>query len=106
MFDKQLGEILQLKGEHFAWVRTDMGATTTKTSMRGGPDWARVSARITVDADTNKFIKIEQARHITRNQEHTLLYGGKRNIMTILIFDKGKDEAKDYIEKTNGRCRG
>ena len=106
MFDKQLGEILQLRGEHCAWVRTDIGATTTKTSMRGGPDWAQVSARITADADTSKFIKIEQAEHITRNREHALLYGGERSIMTILIFNKTEDKSKEYINKANGRCRG
>ena len=106
LFDDKLGEILQLKGAYSAWIRTDIGATTTKTSMRGGPDWSQVRARITVDADTNKFIKIERAKHITRNQEHSLLYGGERNIMTILIFNKNETQENTYIKEANGRCHG
>ena len=106
LFDDKLGEILQLKGAYSAWIRTDIGATTTKTSMRGGPDWSQVRARITVDADTNKFIKIERAKHITRNQEHSLLYGGERNIMTILVFDRTEAQQNTYIKEANGRCHG
>jgi hypothetical protein len=106
MFDERLGEILGLKGGYSAWTRTDLKAKTTKTSMRGGPDWAQVKARLTVDADTGLFIKVERSRDITRNCEHALLYGGERNIMTILIHDDDIPNQERTIKELKGRCYG
>ena len=109
VFNKQMGEILELDGSYRGWARTDMNAKTTKTSMRGGPEWSQVKARVTMDAMTHKLIKVEQARHITRNCEHALLFGGERDITTILIFDDHilKQNAKiEKAEGKSGRCHG
>ena len=107
MFDERLGEILGLQGDFSAWTRTDLKARTTKTSMRGGPDWAQVKARLTVDADTGLFIKVERSKDITRNCEHALLYGGERNIMTILlIYDENIIKQHKVVSELNGRSHG
>ena len=53
--------------------------------MRGGPDWSHVEARLTIDAETHHLIKVEKAKHITNNCEHALLYGGERDIVTVLL---------------------
>ena len=106
IFNKKMGEILELKGEYSGWARTDIGARTTKTSMRGGPDWSRVKARITMDANDNHLIKVEQARHIVKNCEHALPYGGERDITTILIYENGKKDQNINAKKVQGRCYG
>ena len=107
MFDDKLGSLLNLKGGYAAWTRTDLHAKTTKTSMRGGPNWSQVKARITVDANTNKIIKVEQAKHITRNMEHVLLHGGECDIMTILIYNDGTSSGINVgCQDNKGRCHG
>ena len=109
IFNDKIGKALNLRGEYAAWTRTDLRSKTTKTSMRGGPDWSRVKARMTLDADTKKVILVEQIQNITRNKEHVLLSGdgGERNIMTILIYDDKGESDKEKLEKgEKGRCHG
>ena len=74
--------------------------------MRGGPDWSRVKARITMDANDKNFIKVEQTRHIVKNCEHALLYGGERDSTTILICESGKKDQDINAKKVQGRCYG
>ena len=77
--------------------------------MRGGPDWSRVKARMTLDADTRKVILVEQIQNITRNKEHVLLNGdgGERDIMTVLIYDDKGENDKERLERgEKGRCHG
>ena len=45
-------ELFNLQGEIQVWQRTDLRTKTLKTSMKGGPEWSRVRARVTVDAKT------------------------------------------------------
>ena len=96
-----------MKGDYKAWARTDLGTRTTKTSMRGGPDWSQVEARLTVDAGTHHLIKVEKAKHITNNCEHALLYGGERDIVTVLLFTEGSstsERARSAATESRGRC--
>ena len=76
-----------------AWHRGDMQAKTLKTSMRGGPAWSDVVGRLTVDATSGGLIKSEQARHITRNTEHSLLPGYPRDILTVLLYEKSVERS-------------
>ena len=109
IFNNKVGEALNLEGNYVAWTRTDLGSRTTKTTMRGGPDWSRVEARLTIDAETHEIIKAEKAEHITKNREHALLYGGERDIVTVLIYNEGEsttEKAKSESTKSRGRCHG
>ena len=63
-------------------------------------------ARLTVDADTGLFIKVERSKDITRNCEHALLYGGERNIMTIFIYDEKVIKQHKVVSELDGRCHG
>ena len=64
---------------------------------------------MTLDADTNKLIKLERVEHITNNCEHALLYRGERNIMTVLLFNEGtptSTTARSATSEGRGRCHG
>jgi hypothetical protein len=101
--------VLNLECDYAAWTWPDLKSRTTKTSMRGGPEWSQVVARLTLDADTNKLIKIERVKHIIKNCEHALLCGGERNIMTVLLFNEGtptSSTARSGTSEGRGRCHG
>jgi hypothetical protein len=68
------------------WQRTDLGARTFKTSMKNGPAWPDVEARITVNAETGKVLQIEDAKSIRREEEHRLIPCGPVDIHTILVY--------------------
>ena len=74
-------------GELAAWTRTDMSSRTRRTTMKGGPVWIDVIARVTADAVSGEILDSELTRDITRSLEHTPLEGGPRDIQTILIFE-------------------
>ena len=71
-----------------AWQRGDMGSKTTKTSMRGGPQWQQVRGRVTADANSGEILKVEEARYITRNTKHALVPDYPRDIVTVLLYEK------------------
>ena len=83
-----------------AWQRGDMGAKTTKTSMRGGPQWQQVRGRVTADAITGEVIKVEDARYITRNTEHALIPEFPRDIVTVLLYESTRDPVKSERNKS------
>ena len=56
-----------------AWTRTDMSSRTRRTTMKVGPLWSDVVARVTADAVNGEILDIELARGITRSLEHTPL---------------------------------
>ena len=58
-----------------AWTRTDMRSRTRRTTMKGGPAWSDVVARVTADAVSGEILDSELARDITRSLEHTPLEG-------------------------------
>ena len=68
-----------------------MGAKTTKTSMRGGPQWQQVRGRVTADANSGEILKVEEAQYITRNTEHALVPNYPRDIVTVLLYEKSVD---------------
>ena len=67
------------------WQRTDLQTKTLKTTMKGGPPWEKVKARVTIDAKSGEVIKMEKAEEITRASEHGLIHGGPRDVHTILV---------------------
>ena len=73
-----------------AWARTDMSSRTRRTTLKGGPVWSDVIARVTADAVSGEILDSELARDITRSLEHTPLEEGPRDIQTILIFEASK----------------
>ena len=77
--------------------------------MRGGPDWSQVEARLTIVAGTHHLIKVEKAKHITKNCEHALLYGGERDIVTAVLFTEDSstsERARSAATEGCGRCHG
>ena len=68
------------------WTRMDLGAQTTKTTMRGGPPWAQVTRRLTLSLSTGQILKDEAAGRITRAIEHERIKNGPIDIMTILVY--------------------
>ena len=73
-----------------AWTRTYMSSRTRPTTMKDGPVWSDVVARVTADAVSGEILDSELPRDITRSREHTPLEGGPRDIQTILIFEASK----------------
>lgn len=104
MLNKELMKKMGLKGHYRAWTRTDCEATTTKTTMRGGPAWNTVVARITADALTGKVIQAERVEEICRNKEHVLVQGGPRPICTMLLYRPAVDTA--HAENANSGGSG
>ena len=73
-----------------AWTRTDMSSRTRRTTMKGGPVWSDVVARVTADAVNGEILDSELARDTTRSLEHTPLEGGPRVIQRILVLEESK----------------
>ena len=46
-----------------------------------------MKGRVTADAATGQVLKTEVAEGITRNTEHSLLEGGPRDIITVLLYE-------------------
>ena len=89
-----------------AWTRTDMSSRTRRTTMKGGPVWSSVIARITADAVSGEILDSELARDITRSLEHTPLEGWPRDIQTILIFEASKVRSPSPILQDSVRRGG
>ena len=68
------------------WRRYDLNTRNAKTTMRGGPHWNQVVARVAVDDTTGELLLSERARDIRRDSEHKLLAGDARNVATALIY--------------------
>ena len=73
-----------------AWTRTDVSSRTRRTTMKGGPLWSDVVARVTADAVYGEILDSELARDTTRSLEYTPLEGGLRDIQTILVIEASK----------------
>ena len=82
-----------------AWQRGDMAAKTTKTSMRGGPEWQQVKGRVTADANTGEVIKVEEAQYIIRNTEHALIPNYPRDIVTVLFYEPSNSRVESNGKK-------
>ncbi len=75
-----------LGGRLEAWSRVDIGSRTYRTTMKGGPKWSDVVARITMDARSGEVLCVEGISDIPRSLEHGLLRLGPRDIETTLLF--------------------
>ena len=89
-----------------AWTRTDMSSRTIRTTVKGGPVWSDVVARVAADAVSGEILDSELARDITRSLEHTPLEGGLRDILTILIFEASKVRSPSPILQDSVRRGG
>ena len=58
------------------WTHADMNSRTRRTTMKDGPVWSDVVARVTADAVSGEILNSELARDMTRSLEHTPLEGG------------------------------
>ena len=77
--------------------------------MRGGPDWSQVEARLTIDAGMHHLIKVEKARPKLTIDAGALLYGGERDIVTVLLFTVGSstsERARTTTTEGRERCHG
>ena len=84
---RELKELGVVGGRNLAaWARKDMRSRTRRTTMKGGPVWSNVAARVTTGAVNGEILDSELARDITRSLEHTPLEGAPRDIQTILVI--------------------
>ena len=74
-----------------AWTRTDMSSRTRRTTVKGGPVWSDVIARVTADAVNGEILDSELAQDFTRSLGHT------RDSQTILIFEASKARSPSPI---------
>ena len=87
-----------------AWTRTDMRSRTRRTTMKGGPVWSDVVARVTADAV--KILGSELTQDITISSEHTPLEGGPPDFQTILVFEESKVRSPSPILQDSARRGG
>ena len=89
-----------------AWTRTDISSRTRRTTMKGGPLWSDVVARITEDAVNGEILDSELARDRTRSLKHTPLEEEPRDIQTILVFQVSKVRSPSTILQDSVRRGG
>ena len=75
------------RGPDKVWCRMDLNSRTYRTTLKHGPKWGAVRARVTTDMATGECLEVEAAHCITRNLEHKLIPGGPRDIITALVYD-------------------
>ena len=92
-----------------AWTPTDVSSRTRRKTMKGGPVWSDVVARVTADAVSGEILDSELARDTMRSLEHTPLEGRPRDIQTILVFEASRVKSPSPILQDSvrrGRVRG
>ena len=70
------------------WRRTDLNAKNLKTSLKGGPPWTSVGARISIDLVRQKLLKAEKAGDILRANEHEIIE--HTDLLTVLLYKPAK----------------
>ena len=85
-------------GKFGVWTRTDLQTKTYRTTMRGGPEWKTVVARIAACSKTGEVLNFEEGKNITSSLEHGLVHGGPRDLQTILFYEKEADKSGARIE--------
>ena len=83
-----------------------MSSRTRRTTVKGGPLWSDVVARVTADAVNGEILDSELARDITRSLEHIPLERGLRDIQTILVFEASKVKSPSPILQDSVRRGG
>ena len=87
--DRRPLQHVQVPGLHRndrVWTRTDLAAKSYKSTMRGGPNWADVTRRVTMNLKSGQIISDQPAGQITRASEHANLANGPEDIITALIY--------------------
>ena len=57
-----------------------------KTTKRGGRSWRDVACRVTDDAWSGDIINMEDAMNTNRDEEHKLVEGGPRDLVSVLLL--------------------
>ena len=72
----------------------DLHSKTYMTTNRGGPSWRDVAYRVTFDAGSGNIFNMEDAMNINRDEEHGLVEGGSRDLVTVLLLKSvsGRDD--------------
>ena len=73
-------------GRMDAWTRMDLHSKTYKTTNKGGPTCKDVAYRVTADARSGYIINIEDATNSRRDEEHRLVEGRPRDLVTVLLL--------------------
>ena len=68
------------------WSRRDLLASSYKTTCKGGPEWAQVFGRITVEDQSGHVVESRLRSEIPRSLEHGRLESGKSNVTTYLLY--------------------
>ena len=85
---EELKSSYRMNGEFEAWTRYDLGASTFKSSMKGGPDWSSVLYRIT-KGEGNDILDVDRAPDIESDEKHRRIPGGPRDLTTVLLYRSG-----------------
>ena len=72
----------------------ELHSKTYKITNRRGPIWRGVAYRVTADAGSGDIINIECAMNINRDEEHRLVEGTLRDLVTVLLLKSasGRDD--------------
>ena len=82
----ELISTLRLERKTKTWVRTDMSTRTAKTTLRGGPDYQYVVARVAVDANSGEVLVAEDLRRVGRAELHRPIAAVPRDVVTGIIY--------------------
>ena len=83
-----------------------MSSRTRRTTVKGGPVWGDVVARVTADAVNGEILDSELARDMTRSLEHTPLEGVPRDFQTIPVCEVSKVKSPSPILQDSVRRGG
>ena len=78
------------------WTRAELASKTYRTTMKNGPPWSSVRARITSRATSGDIIAAERIENIPRSLEHGLVKQGPRDIVTTLVFKEDRKGAGEH----------
>ena len=68
------------------WSRSDLMASTFKSSSNGGPEWPHVFARLTAGCDDGEILESRLIGEIGRAGEHAKLPNGCQSTTTFLLY--------------------
>ena len=74
------------------WLREDLGTYCLRRSNKTGPRWNNVIARITVDNDSRRVIRIEGKEDLDTQVSYHKQWTHPRNTSTALVYRAGPGE--------------
>ena len=87
------------------WVRQDMQTYCLRRSNKNGPRWCNVLARITIDNDTQKVIRIEGRDDLETQVSYHKQWTTPRNTTTALVYRAGAGEEELKRKKVGEALR-